>query len=147
MTDVRLIQIKEADIEAVVGLSQQIPEFNQPHDATEYKKRLTGVNHLILIAYIEEQPIGFKVGYERAGHFYSWMGGVLPAYRRLGVAQALADAQETWARSQGYLQIIFKTRNRHKAMLLFAIKNGFNMIEIEKRDAVQDYRILLQKYL
>ena len=34
-------------------------------------------------------PIGFKVGYERDGYFYSWMGGVLSDYRKKGVAQNL----------------------------------------------------------
>lgn len=147
MSAVRPLEIKEADIETVVALSQQIPEFIQPHGAEEYYKRLTGVPHLILVAYIEDHPVAFKVGYEREDYFYSWMGGVLPVYRRFGIAQALADAQETWARAQGHSHIIFKTRNSHKAMLLFAIKNGFNIIEIEKRDSVEDYRILLQKFL
>ncbi|MFN7119743.1 MAG: GNAT family N-acetyltransferase [Saprospiraceae bacterium] len=140
-------EIRESDIATVVAVSQQIPEFINPHGAAESDRRLRGVPHLILVAYVAEHPVGFKVGYERDGNFYSWMGGVLPDYRRLGIAQALADAQEHWVKEQGYPHITFKTRNSHKGMLLFALKNDFDIIAIEERDSIRDYRILLRKLL
>lgn len=140
-------EIKVGDIATVVRLSQQIEEFYQPHAASEYEKRLRGTPHLILIAYAADQPIGFKVGYERDGFFYSWMGAVVKRWRRKGVAKALADQQENWARQQGYPSVTFKTRNRLKAMLLFALQNGFNIIEVEPRDEIGEYRILLRKDL
>jgi len=65
----------------------------------------------------------------------------------MGIAQALADAQETWAKEQGYSTITFKTRNSHKAMLLFALKNGFNIIGFEAKETIAENRILLQKPL
>lgn len=145
MTDA--ISITEGTIDMVVALSQQIPEFVNPHGAAAYQARLSKTPHLILVAFIAQKAVGFKVGYEREGYFYSWMGGVLPAYRKLGVAQKLADAQENWARSKGYPSVTFKTRNHHKAMLLFAIKNGFDIIGVETRDVPAEYRILLQKKL
>jgi ribosomal protein S18 acetylase RimI-like enzyme len=147
MLEVRHIEIKEGDIETVVALSQQIPEFVHPHGVAEYHKRLTGVPHLILITSIDNQSVGFKVGYEREGNFYSWMGGILPDFRRLGVAQALADAQEHWAKEQGYPHITFKTRNSHKGMLVFALKNGFDIIGFEERTPIGEARILLRKKL
>ncbi len=141
-------EIAQGDIETVVALSQQIPEFINPHGAAEYYKRLTGVPHLILIAFVENQSVGFKVGYEREGNFYSWMGGILADFRRLGIAQALADVQETWAKEHGYPAITFKTRNSHKSMLLFALKNGFHIISVEAKETLaEEYRIVLQKIL
>lgn len=147
MSDTRPCTILKGDIEMVVKLTRQIPEFIDPHGASEYHQRLTGVPHLILIAFIENQPVGFKVGYERDGNFYSWMGGVLPEYRKVGIAQALADAQEQWAMEHGYRSITFKTRNAHKAMLLFALKNGFDIIGFQAMDNVAENRILLRKEL
>lgn len=141
------ISITEGTIDMVVELSQQIPEFVNPHGAAVYQARLSKAPHLILVAFIAQKAVGFKVGYEREGYFYSWMGGVLPAYRKLGIAQKLADAQENWARSKGYPSVTFKTRNHHKAMLLFAIKNGFDIIGVETRDVPAEHRILLQKKL
>lgn len=148
--------IKQSDIPTVVALSKQIPEFFNPNEADEYEKRLNGVPHLILVAYTTNsaetntlnsarQAIGFKVGYEREGYFYSWMGGVLPGFRRFGIAKALADAQENWAKEQGYDSITFKTRNQHKGMLIFALKNGFNIIGFKEKESVETNRILLRK--
>ena len=143
------IDIRTGSIAEVVALSRQIPEFDTPHGEDEYRKRLTEKRYLILIAYMENQAAGFKVGYEKEsdGSFYSWMGAVLPAYREAGVAKALALVQEDWAREQGYAKIRFKTRNRHKTMLLFGIKNGFQIVAIEPRDTIAEYRILLEKNL
>src|SRR5687768_15065806 len=92
--------IRNGYIEEAVAISRQIPEFDHPHKADEYRKRLMGKKQLILIAWKEDKAIGFKVGYDKEndGSFYSWMGGVLPAYRHDGVAKELANVQETWAR-------------------------------------------------
>ena len=127
----------------------EIPEFgNQAYDLEEYKRRLVNSHH-ILIGFYENQPVGFKAGYQRGeqGQFYSWMGGVLPGYRKYGIAKSLAQQQETWARDKGYAKIRFKTRNYLKSMLIFSLKNGFNIIEVEPREEVFQNRILLEKKL
>ena len=141
------IKILPGTITQVVTLSQQIPEFINPHPAEEYQKRLANRPHLILIAYVEDKPAGFKVGYEREDYFYSWMGAILPAFRRNNMATLLAEAQEDWAKRKGYPHVTFKTRNHLKPMLLFAIKRGFNILAVDKRDSIEDYRIILRKKL
>lgn len=141
------IHIRRATVAEVVELSDRIPELVNPHRAEAYEGRLFGVPHLILVAEIDGLPAAFKVGYERDGYFYSWMGGVLPAYRRRGLARALAEAQEEWAKKEGYPHLTFKTRNTHRNMLLFAIGRGFQIIELEKRERVEEHRILLRKAL
>lgn len=142
------IQVKAGDIVSVVELSKQIPAFHQPYEAEEYAKRLDDVPHLILVAYENEKAVGFKVGYERAGvGFYSWMGGVLPSHHRKGIARRLAETQETWARQQGYKSITFKTLNRHRSMLHFAIQNGFYFIKVDPRPEIEENRIWLRKDL
>jgi len=73
------------------------------------------------------------------------MGGVLPDFRKLGVAKALADRQELWAQQQGFEKVIFKTRNSHVGMLIFALKNGFQIIDVTPKAQLRDYRILLEK--
>ncbi|MFT5165010.1 MAG: GNAT superfamily N-acetyltransferase [Saprospiraceae bacterium] len=140
-------EIKQGNIKTVVALSREIDEFHDPHDELEYSKRLHDVPHIILIGWAEGQAIGFKVGYEREGFFYSWMGGVLRSWRQKGVAKALAEKQETWARQQGYSSVTLKTRNRLKAMLLFSIRNGFHIIGFEEKSDVSENRILLRKEL
>lgn len=145
---VQKIEVKLASIEAVVALSQQIPELVNPYPTSVYEERLLPTKHLILIAFVEGEAAGFKVGYEREAHyFYSWMGGVRPQFRRMGVAKRLATAQENWAKAQGYAAIQFKTRNRLKAMLTFSINNGFQIIAVEKQPTIEEYRIWLRKEL
>ena len=140
--------VREGTIAEVVSLSTQIPEFVAPHPAEEYQKRLEGVPSLILVAENAGKIVGFKVGYAMDEQlFYSWMGAVLPEFRQFGVAKALAIQQEEWAKAQGFTRIQFKTRNRLKAMLQFALGNGFDIIEVEPRDTLAEYRILLQKSL
>ena len=143
------ITIKKGSIGAAVVLSRQLPEFTDPYDEQEYKKRLNGSPHLILIAYWDNQPAGFKVGYERHndGSFYSWLGGVLPEFRQKGIAKKLAKTQEEWAWNQGYKKIRFKTRNRHRNMLRFAIDHAFQIIAVEPEATLEEYRIWMEKDL
>lgn len=140
--------VREGTIAEAVSLSMQIPEFVAPHPAEEYQRRLKGLPSLILVAENAGKIIGFKVGYALDEQlFYSWMGAVLPEFRQFGVAKALAIQQEAWVRAQGFTRLQFKTRNRLKAMLQFALGNGFDIIRVEPRDTLAEYRILLQKSL
>ncbi len=144
------IKIQEGTIENILTVYPAIPEFTDPPDQAAYERRLFHApKHLILIAFDGNLPVGFKAGYEREtdGSFYSWMGGVLPAYRQHHVAKQLANVQEAWAKENDYHTIKFKTRNRHKAMLLFALKNGFQIITVEPKENIAEYRISLQKDL
>ncbi len=143
------VEIKTGSIGEVVQLSNKIPEFHNPHDRAAYEKRILGKNHLILIAFVNTLPVGFKLGYQKFndGSFYSWMGGVLPDYRKMGIAKSLADFQENWVIEQGYQTLKMKTRNRHTSMLLFAIGNGFKITQLDKREDIEENRIHLEKQL
>lgn len=143
------ISIRKGTIQEVVKLSHLLPEFENPHSIEAYQKRLDGVQSLILIAEVNGEPAGFKVGYDRDkdGSFYSWMGGVLPKFRRMGLARQLAEYQEEWAMKNGYKKIRFKTRNSHKKMLIFALLRGFYLLEVVPYADPQSSRILLEKRL
>ena len=142
-------KIRTGSINEVVAISQQIPEFNNPYPKETYEARLTGVPHLILVAEYEGKGVGFKVGYDRDkdSSFYSWMGGVLPDHRRAKLARRLAEQQEAWAKEQGYKRIRFKTRNKLKAMQIFAISRGFDIIGLFPEEDLGEYRILMEKQL
>ena len=142
------IKIRIGSFEKCVDLSFKIPEFNSPFKIKEYKKRCAG-KHLAFIAEIENQPVGFKVGYDRFnnGSFYSWMGGVLPEFRKKGVASALADFQENWAKRNGYNSIILKTRKKHRAMIAFSLNRGFTITEKIQMDSEEETRIWMEKII
>lgn len=143
------IIIKEDRLEDAILVSQQIPEFENAYPKSEYENRLNDVQHLILTAYLSEKPVGFKIGYETLTkkNFYSWMGGVLPKYRQLGIAKKLKEYQVQWAIKAGYLRILVKTRSKHKAMIQFLLKQKFSLIGIIPYNPDEETRILYEKKL
>ena len=92
-------------------------------------------NVLMLIAHLEGNPIGFKVGCEyRPGVFHSRWGGVLRDYRRMGLAKRMAGWQHQFAKSRGYKSVIFNTFNHFRAMMLLGLSTGFKPVSAEWRD-------------
>ena len=130
-------------------VSANVPEFDDPYEISEYSKRLNSTVHLILTAYDDHIPIAFKIGYDRYsdGSFYSWMGGVLPNYRRKGIANNLADHQETWAKEKGYNSIKLQTRSKHNAMLALAINRGFQITNRNEKTSNSNTHIWMSKPL
>lgn len=142
--------IREGTIAECIKISENIPEFsgNQYHEDI-YHQRLSNTQFLILVAEQQQQAVGFKIGYDRYhdGSFYSWLGGVLPAHRKDGVASKLATEQEKWAINNGFSSIVLKTRNRFRNMLIFTLKNGFQIENIKIQENIDDNRIILRKNL
>ena len=125
-------RVRKGTIDEIVEVSNRIPELQDPYGSTEYEKRFKTI-HLILMAEIDGKLAGFKCGYQRdqvATKFYSWMGGVLPEYRKSGVAARLLAEMESWCKANGFDQLEFKTLNEHKGMLIFSLKHGFDIIDV-----------------
>jgi hypothetical protein len=59
----------------------------------------------------------------------------------------LADVQEDWAKSNGYTSIKLKTRNKHEAMIAFAIDRGFDIIDSKPNDDIREMKIWMEKNL
>ena len=143
-----MIHICEGSFQECVDLSSKIPEFNSPYKIEEYKKRCARES-LVLIAEIDNQLVGFKIGYDRFknGSFYSWMGGVSPKFRRMGVAYSLANFQEKWAAENGFSSILLKTRQKHDEMIAFSLNRGFIITEETQITPVEETRIWMEKSL
>jgi predicted GNAT superfamily acetyltransferase len=141
--------IHEDKLDDAFKVSTNIPEFDDPYEISEYSKRLKGTVHLILTAYDDHIPIAFKIGYHRHsdGSFYSWMGGVLPNYRRKGIANNLAHHQETWAKKKGYNSIKLQTRSKHNAMQALAINRGFQITNRKEKTSNSNTCIWMNKPL
>ncbi|MCH7762423.1 MAG: GNAT family N-acetyltransferase [Candidatus Marinimicrobia bacterium] len=143
-----MIIINKNSLEDAIAVSQQISEFKHPYGMDEYQIRLKK-NHLILTASIHNKLIGFKIGYDRFedGSFYSWMGGVLPEYRKKGIAKMLANYQEKWAKENKYTTIRLKTRKKYKAMVAFSLKRGFKILNKIAKVPDEESRIWMEKQL
>lgn len=139
------IQIKSVEIGTLFPVTLLIPEFENGYSLDYMQERLKDKKYLALVAYAEDQPAGFKIGYELEDSFYSWYGGVVPAFRKHGVATLLADYQEDWLAEKGVHKITMKTLNRNRSMLHFCIKRGFLFTKVEEYEDVLDNRIYLTK--
>lgn len=141
------IKIRKGTLEEAVLVSGKIPEFDKHLDLADYEKHLDKKHYLILVAEIETELVGFKVGYFENNYFYSWMGGIVPAFRRKSIAASLAKVQEEWVLTKGVNTIRFKTQNKFKNMLLFAIASGFEIIGTVPFEGGEGFKILLEKTL
>ena len=102
--------------------------FGTADDLTE---RIQNKPHpLFSVAFQGSQVIGYKIGYELTnGKFYSWLGGVHPEYRCLGVASKLMDIQHHYLEKEGYKVVQTKTLNKWRSMIILNIKSGFDITE------------------
>ena len=139
--------IEENRLADVMEILPLIPEFAKTPTLEDIRKRIDGVPFLVLTAYSDQTPVGFKIGYERDRAFYSWLGAIHPEYRRLGIATALADHQEKRARELGFDSIWMKTRNCFPEMLIMAISRGFRVVGFDPVDNINQHRIILAKSL
>ena len=100
---------------------------------------------IIVLTYFENSPVGFKIGYRyNETTFYSWVGGVLPDFRRKGIAQKLAKKQEELVKVKGYKKLRTKSMNRFKPMLILNIKNGFDIVQVYTNTSGQQ-KIIFEK--
>lgn len=97
-----------------------------------FKRRFLGrYNPVIMTAVVGSDPVGFFLGFElKPTVFYEWLYGVLPEYRRAGVATQLMEASNAWAKQHDYLSSRLECHNQHRAMLHTAIKNGYDILGI-----------------
>lgn len=66
------IHIRQGTIEDVVRVDGQIPEFDNRNTKEKVALRLDGLAHLILIAFENDLPVAYKMGYQlSATEFYS----------------------------------------------------------------------------
>lgn len=146
------IIIRESNLEEVLKVHKHVLEFDDCNPSKEFfESRYQEAEKLIIVAYYQEQAIGYIVGYDKfkdnRESFYCWMAGVDFGYRRIGALKALMKYQENWARKKGYQNLKIKTRNNRREMLSFLVKNGFYFVSVEEREKIEDNRINLVKKL
>ena len=104
---------------------------------------------LILVAYVDGVPAGFKIGYkEDRFTFYSAKGGVRSEYRRRGVARILLQHMCETVRSWGYRRLAYDTiPNRHAGMTVMGLAEGFRVTRADYNPLYRDYRLRFERDL
>lgn len=141
------IVVKEVPLEEAVKVGETVVEFGETYPKSYYEDRYGDSEHLIIVGYVDGQPAGYIVGYNRDddGSFYCWMAGVNPLFRGKGVLKELMAYQLDWAKNHGYTKIRITTRNNRRSMLTYLVKYGFLFTEVTPADNMEENRIHLEK--
>jgi len=104
---------------------------------------------LMLLAYLGDDPVGFKIGYRENLHtFYSAKGGVLAAYRRRRISRRLLYAMVDRIRPLGYKVLAYDTfPNMHPGMTVMGLFEGFRITRADYNPSYQDFRLRFEKKL
>lgn len=146
---IRIRKIEISELNLLLTVLNKLPEFDAPFDEAMLLRRLNQPGAILLLAEFAGKPIGCKLAYNRYhdGSVYSWLGGVLPPYRNMGVASALLDELVLQAGRMFFNAIRMKTRNRHVGMLRFVLKRNFTIMGFVAKEPTSESRIELIRYL
>lgn len=126
------MNIREASLAELVSVHNQISELSPIANSDYFAARIGDKARLALIAEINSVPVAYKLGYWISDHvFYSWLGGVNPAYRKQGIAKQLLLEQERRVVAQGAKEIRVKSMNQYRPMLQLLIAQGYDITGTE----------------
>jgi GNAT superfamily N-acetyltransferase len=130
MADATIEIIGPEELPAVSSLYNQI--FRPNRTVESFQRRYQGRHNVLqMMAHVGDQPVGFTLGFElKPTVFFSWFYGVLPKYRRQGIASQLMEAVHSWARLQDYESIRFECHNQHRPMLHLGIALEYDIVGI-----------------
>ena len=147
MADAVIDIVGQEDLPLIVNLYNQI--FRPGRDLESFQRRYQGRHNVLqMVARVDDQPIGFTLGFElKPGVFFSWFYGVVPEHRRQGIASQLMDAVHGWAKLNDYDSIRFECHNQHRPMLHLAIALGYDIVGIRWDPDRGDNLVIFEKVL
>ena len=142
------MQIIELDsIEPITQIHEQV--FGTPFPYESYEKK--SMSHkLYAYAYYEnEMLVGYSIIVDQAEekNLYAWYGGLLAEYQGHGTTIKFFDIMVEKARKLQYSSISLATTNCRPNMLRLAVKYGFDIYDIKKRDYGEGNKIYFRYYL
>src|SRR5262249_19061808 len=145
MADAIIDLVGPDDLAVIVQLYNQI--FRPHRDEEHFQRRYLGRHNVVqMIARLGNQPVGFALGFElKPRVFFWWFLGVLPNFRRQGIASQLMEAVHSWAKQNDYDAVRFECHNQHRAMLHLALSQDYDIVGLRWDPDRGDNLILLQK--
>ncbi len=142
------IEIRAGSVREAVDLALRIPEFTDPYGlASHASPTLPELDH-VLIAEAAGEPVGFRAGKRFSSDTFAvWLAGVLPSYRRRGIASALYLHQKEWLRAQGYVFLRTHVRNSNRVMLRVLIDNGYDVVGVIEDGDLARHKVVFVKRL
>jgi GNAT superfamily N-acetyltransferase len=135
------------ELPLIVRMYNQI--FRPARDEADFRRRYLGRHNILqMVAQVDGRPVAFFIGFElKPKVFFAWFYGVVPEFRRQGIASQLMEAVHDWARLQDYDAIRFECHNQHRPMLHLAIAQGYDILGIRWDPDRGANLVLFQKQL
>lgn len=134
--------IKEIqDITPILSLHEEI--FGKPFPLSSYYKK-SKTNKLYIFVYEEAlNLIGYSiiVDQHQEKNMYAWYGGVLPNFQGNGISKTFFENLIKLARGKNYSSVTVATSNIRPHMLILAIKMGFDIYDLKKRETGEGNKI------
>ncbi len=136
-----IVEIDRSQLEVIKRLNRVI--FDEERVINTYERE----DLLMLLAYLGDEPVGFKIGYKESQHtFYSAKGGVLETYRRRGISRRLLDEMIVRIRRKGYRILAYDTfPNMHSGMTIMGLVEGFRVTRADYNPTYKDFRLRFEK--
>lgn len=147
MADAKIEVIGPGELRLVTGLYNQV--FSPGQDESFFARRFQGRhNVMIFLAMLDEQPVGWSIGFElMPTTYFCWLCGVVPDARRLGIATQLMQALQAYAGENDYTILRFECQNQHRPMLHLAITEGYDLVGIRWDTATANNVAVFEKDL
>jgi GNAT superfamily N-acetyltransferase len=145
MADAIIDIVGQDDLPVIVDLYNQI--YRPAKDVDSFRRRFRGrYNVLRMIARIQDRPVGFFLGFElKPTTFFAWFYGVLPDFRRQGIASQLMDAVHEWSKDHEYESIRLECHNSARAMMHLAIEMNYIIAGIRWEPERADNLVIFEK--
>lgn len=126
------LRVRPASLREAYDLLCHVPEL-QPLPSFDSLQAECGSRDLLcLVAEANWRPAACKIGYAAGEElFRSVLGGVLPAYRRCGIARTLIDEQECFLSERGYRRIEVQAPLDAPAMFALLEREGYARVGVE----------------
>lgn len=130
MATAKIDIVGPSEIPTIAEMYGQV--YRPARDSEFFKRRFLGrYNALMLVASLDNTPVGFLLGFElKPSVYFIWLLAVLPDSRRMGIASQLMDALHGWVAEHEYSAIRLECQNQHRPMLHMAIERGYDVVGI-----------------
>ncbi len=147
MADTIIEMVGPEELPVISDLYNKI--FRPPRDLESFHRRYRGrYNVLQMVARLNNQPVGFFLGFElKPTVYFAWFYGVVPEFRRQGIASQLIEAVHSWATQNEYESIRFECHNQHRPMLHLAIAHEYDIVGIRWDPDRGDNLVIFEKVL
>lgn len=127
--------IKEIkDINVIIPLHEEI--FGKAFPISSYYKKCKTNKLYIYVYEYNSSLIGYSIIVDQNDekNMYAWYGGVLPKFQGKGITQTFFDNLIAVARKKDYSSVTLASSNIRPHMLRLAIKMGFDIYDLKKRE-------------